>query len=47
MLDAVPYDGARLPGKCVLSPEMELLHCAEGHGTGELLTTIIEHAASR
>jgi len=47
MLNSVPYDGSRLPGKCVLSPEMELLHCAEGHGTGELLTTIVEHAAAR
>ena len=30
MVAATPYDGAAMPGKCVLSPEMVLLHCYAG-----------------
>jgi hypothetical protein len=29
-LEATPYDGSVLPGKCLLSPEMELVHCWTG-----------------
>lgn len=32
ILEATPYDGTNLPGKCVLSDEMQLLDCYTGHG---------------
>ena len=31
ILDATPYDGSTLPGKCLLSPQMEILDCWTGH----------------
>ena len=31
VLSHTPYDGEDLPGKCLLSPELELLHCWVGH----------------
>ena len=30
ILDSTPYNGTPLPGKCLLSPEMEILACSAG-----------------
>ena len=30
VLEATPYTGNALPGKCILTPEMELLDCRSG-----------------
>ncbi|HJN73463.1 MAG TPA: hypothetical protein QGF58_05970 [Myxococcota bacterium] len=46
LLDVTPYDGRSLPGKCALSPEMEMLECTTGHGLEELRDVIAEHAGS-
>jgi hypothetical protein len=42
-----PYQGDRLPGKCVLTPEMEILHCYTGDGDEEGFAAIVEHAGAR
>ncbi len=42
-----PYEADRLPGKCVLSPELELLHCYSGDDDTEGFAAITEHAAAR
>ena len=47
MLAAVPYDGTSLPGKCLLSPQMEILHCEVGHGYEPLIDAMVAHAAGR
>jgi hypothetical protein len=47
MLAAVPYDGSSLPGKCLLSPQMEILHCEVGHGYEPLIDAMVAHAAGR
>jgi hypothetical protein len=47
MLAAVPYDGTSLPGKCLLSPQMEILHCEVGHGYEPLIDAMVAHAAER
>ena len=44
VLSATSYDGSMLPGKCALTPEMEILECTAGHGNGALLERIREHA---
>ena len=45
LLDHTPYDGAELPGKCVLSDEMELLDCFTGHGDdADAFQLIRDHA---
>ena len=45
ILDATPYAGTTLPGRCVLSPQMEILDCKTGHGNDtELYTLILEDA---
>ncbi len=44
LLDVTPYDGEALPGKCALSPQMELLECTTGHGNETLFDVIREHA---
>lgn len=46
ILTHTPYGGRTLPGKCILSPDMELLDCTEGHGDdAELFAAIEAHAA--
>lgn len=42
-----PWDGYRLPGKCVLSPEMELLHCYTGDDDTEGFEAIESHLLSQ
>lgn len=45
VVDHTPYEGVDLPGKCLLSPEMELLDCWTGHGADEAaLDRIRTHA---
>jgi hypothetical protein len=46
MFDATPFDGSPLPGKCILSPTMEILECEEGEAEDDWAFEIIEeHAA--
>lgn len=46
-LEATPYDGMSLPGKCALSPEMELLACSTGDKNDEVFDAIAAHAGAR
>ncbi len=39
----IPWEN-RLPGKCVLTPEMEMLYCYSGEDDDEAWDRIIEHA---
>ncbi len=44
ILDVVPYTGDPLPGKCLVSPEMELIECNHGHGPDTWAAeAILEH----
>ncbi len=43
VIASMPYDGSALPGKCVLTPEMEILHCYMGHGNDQGFEAIVEH----
>ena len=47
VFEATTYDGSRLPGKCILTPEMEMLVCTSGHGNEELFDAIRTHAGLR
>jgi hypothetical protein len=42
IVDATPWDGKALPGKCVLSSDMVLLDCWTGHGDFEAAFDLIE-----
>jgi hypothetical protein len=44
ILDATSYAGSPLPGKCVLSPEMKILLCSNGHGNETVFDVILDHA---
>jgi hypothetical protein len=45
LIESTPYDGLQLPGKCALSPEMEILGCATGSVAEEyVFSVIVEHA---
>jgi hypothetical protein len=45
MFEATPYDGTDLPGKCVLSPDMEMLDCRAGEAEDEWAFDVIrDHA---
>jgi len=44
VFEATEYDGSVLPGKCALSPQMEMLSCTSGHGNESLFDAIREHA---
>ena len=44
VFEATEYDGSVLPGKCALSPQMEMLSCTSGHGNEGLFDAIREHA---
>ena len=48
LIDNTPYDGLQLPGKCALSPEMEILGCATGSAAEEyIFSVIVEHQANQ
>lgn len=47
IVSETPWDGLRLPGKCVLSPEMEIVHCYTGDDDSEGFQAIRDHVASR
>ena len=48
VLNATPYAGFALPGKCVLSPEMEMLDCRQGGDEDSWAFDIIKaHAAAQ
>lgn len=44
VLSATPYDGSVFPGKCALSPAMEILHCYWGEDDEEGFQAIRQHA---
>ncbi len=44
VLSATPYDGSVFPGKCALSPAMEILHCYWGEDDEEGFEAIRQHA---
>ena len=46
-LGITPYEGTALPGKCALTPQMEILGCATGHGSHDLFQLIEQHAAAK
>ena len=47
IIDATPWDGSTLPGKCIVSPDMVLLECWTGHGDFDDAFALIEaHAAA-
>ena len=41
VIDATPYTGRPLPGKCLLSPRMQLLGCDSGHGEDDWAVPLI------
>jgi len=43
ILETSPWEGEALPGKCVLTPEMEILECYTGHGNETGFEAIVEH----
>jgi hypothetical protein len=47
VVTATPWDGYHLPGKCAVSPEMELLHCYDGDDDTEGFDAIRDHAGAR
>jgi len=47
IVTGTPWDGFRLPGKCVLSPEMEIIHCYTGDDDAEGFQAIRDHASGR
>ena len=47
VLGATPFDGDVLPGVCALSPELELLDCADGSRAVEEMLAVVEAAAAR
>jgi len=47
LLSVTPYDGTGMPGKCLLSPELEILHCMTGHGFEELYDGVREQTGAR
>lgn len=44
ILEASSFPGSPLPGKCLLSPEMELVECAYGHGNDVMFEALLDHA---
>jgi len=46
VVDLTPWEGQYLPGKCALTPDMEILGCYTGHGNDQLFADILEHASS-
>lgn len=47
LIDATPWTGLARPGKCVLTPAMEMLKCYVGANDDEAFAAIVAHAASR
>ena len=45
VVDSTPYDGATLPGKCLLSPEMEIMTCWASEGDDSVAYDIILEGA--
>lgn len=45
VLDATPYTGNSLPGKCILTPEMKMLDCEAGRADDDWAFAKIEEDA--
>jgi hypothetical protein len=43
VIDDTPWEAAYLPGKCALTPDMEILGCYTGHGNSEPMAAIVDH----
>lgn len=43
IVDASPWTGDALPGKCVLTPQMEMLSCYIGDDDEQAMELIVEH----
>ena len=43
ILDAVPWTDPTLPGKCILTPQMEILECYSGHGNDTAFEAVLAH----
>jgi len=46
LLDVTPYEGRTLPGKCALSPQMEILECFTGIDNTPAFDAIRAHHAA-
>lgn len=44
LVPATPWDGLARPGKCVLTPTMEMLYCYVGESDDDAFTEILAHA---
>jgi hypothetical protein len=48
VLEATPYTGNVLPGKCILTPDMKLLECRNGGNEDDWAFDMIKaHAAAQ
>ena len=45
IVEATPFEGTSLPGRCLLSPQMEILSCKTGKGEDDDLYAVAEHHA--
>lgn len=43
ILTSTPWADSSLPGKCILTPEMEILECYTGHGNEAAFDVVLEH----
>jgi hypothetical protein len=43
ILNSTPWGDTSLPGKCILTPEMEILECYTGHGNETAFDAVLDH----
>jgi len=43
VIEDTPWEAVSLPGKCALTPDMEILGCFTGHGNSGPLGLIVDH----
>jgi hypothetical protein len=46
ILISTPWADSSLPGKCILTPEMEILECYTGHGNETAFDVVLDHFGS-
>jgi hypothetical protein len=46
ILVSTPWADSSLPGKCILTPEMEILECYTGHGNETAFDVVLDHFGS-
>ncbi len=47
LFEATPYDGSKMPGKCLLGPDMVMIECGTGHGNEDFFDRVVEHVGTR